>query len=48
MSGKDLKNTLLILTNTFDDINSEIKDTLELEIFFEFFRQIPPPPSLKN
>lgn len=48
MTGNDLKRTLLKLTKTFDEINSELKDTLELQIFFEFFRQIPPPPILKN
>lgn len=42
--GKDLKKTLLNLTRTFDEINKELKDTLELRVFFDYFRQIPPPP----
>ncbi len=43
--GKDLKKTLLYLTKTFDEINLEVKDTLKLQIIFNYIRQIPPPPS---
>lgn len=42
--GLDLKETLLNLTRTFDEINAEVRDTLELKIFFSYFRHIPPPP----
>ncbi|GAA4891021.1 hypothetical protein GCM10023311_14160 [Flaviramulus aquimarinus] len=42
--GEDLKKSLLNLTRVFDEINKEIKDTIELRIFFNCFRQIPPPP----
>lgn len=43
-NGKDLKKSLINLTRVFDEVNMEIKDTLELKIFFNYFRQIPPPP----
>ncbi len=43
-SGKELKEVLTRLTRSFDEIKSEINDTIELRIFFDYFRQIPPPP----
>lgn len=44
-TGKELKEVLSKLTRTFDEIKGEINDTIELRIFFNYFRQIPPPPS---
>lgn len=43
-TGKELKEVLIKLTRTFDEIREEIKDTIELRVFFDYFRQIPPPP----
>lgn len=44
-TGKELKEVLTKLTKSFDEIKSEIKDTIELRIFFDYLRQtIPPPP----
>jgi hypothetical protein len=47
---KDLIKTLFNLTKVFDEINMELEDSLELRIFFNYFRQIPPPllPSSNN
>ncbi len=42
-SGKELKEVLTKLTRTFDEIKSEINDTIELRVAFDYFRQIPPP-----
>ncbi|WCO03562.1 hypothetical protein [Psychroserpens ponticola] len=43
-NGKELKEILIKLTRTFDEIKEETHDTLELRVFFDYFRQIPPPP----
>ncbi len=43
-TSKELRKTLFYLTKVFDEVNEEISDTLELKIFFSYFRQIPPPP----
>ncbi len=43
-TGKELKQVLTKLTRSFDEIKEEIDDTIELKIFFDYFRQIPPPP----
>lgn len=43
-NGKELKEVLTKLTQTFDEIKEEIDDTIELRVFFDYFRQIPPPP----
>ncbi len=47
-TGKELKEVLIRLTNTFDDIKTEINDTIELNVFFDYFRQIPTPPPPGN
>ena len=43
-SGKELKELLTRLTRSFDEIKSEINDSIELRVAFDYFRQIPPPP----
>ncbi|WP_232219157.1 hypothetical protein [Olleya marilimosa] len=43
-NGKELKEVLIKLTSTFDEIKEEINDSIELRVFFDYFRQIPPPP----
>jgi len=43
-NGRELKELLSKLTYTFDEIKTEIKDSIKLVIFFNNFRQIPPPP----
>ncbi|WP_034258901.1 hypothetical protein [Aequorivita capsosiphonis] len=43
-SGKELKEVLTKLTRSFDEIKEEVNDSIELRIFFDYFRQIPPPP----
>ncbi|MCY2686791.1 hypothetical protein [Salinimicrobium sp. TH3] len=43
-TANELKNSLINLTRTFDEVNSEVKDTLQLKFIFDYFRQIPPPP----
>ena len=43
-SGNELKVLLTRLTHSFDEIKSEINDTIELRVVFDYFRQIPPPP----
>jgi hypothetical protein len=43
-NGKELKELLIKLTSTFDEIKEEINDSIELRVFFDYFRQIPPPP----
>lgn len=45
---KDLKQTLINLTRNFDEINSELKYSLSLRTYLSIFRQIPPPPQLKE
>ena len=35
-NGKELKRILNNLTNIFDEINNEIKDSLELKLFFDY------------
>ncbi len=48
-TGKELKEILTKLTRSFDEIKSEINDTIEMRIFFNYFRQIPIPlPPSKN
>ncbi|GGW56336.1 hypothetical protein DFQ11_101601 [Winogradskyella epiphytica] len=42
-TGKELKKVLTQLTRTFDEIKKETKDTIELRVFFDYLRQIPPP-----
>lgn len=45
----DLKQCLINLTRIFDEVNSEVKDTLQLRFIFDYFRQItPPPPPIPN
>ncbi|WP_240485016.1 hypothetical protein [Arenibacter latericius] len=50
-NGKELKEILTKLTRTFDEIKIEIKDTIELRVFFDYLRQMPkypiPPKPLK-
>ncbi|MCB0745789.1 MAG: hypothetical protein KDC67_17935, partial [Ignavibacteriae bacterium] len=50
MSGNDLKQVLLILTQAFDEIQSEVTDSIKLNVFFDYFRQtkVPPPSPSKN
>ncbi len=43
-NGMELKEVLTKLTRCFDEIKSEINDTIELRVFFDYMRQIPPPP----
>jgi len=43
-NGQELKEVLSKLTLSFDKIRSEIKDTIELRVFFNYFPKIPPPP----
>ncbi|MGJ8594120.1 MAG: hypothetical protein ACSHXF_16335 [Aquaticitalea sp.] len=43
-TGKELKEVLTKLTRTFDEIKVEIKDSIELRVFFDYFRQMPLPP----
>ena len=43
-TGRDLKQVLKTVTRTFDEIKTEIQDSIKLNIFFSYFRQIPPPP----
>ena len=43
-TGKDLKNVLKTVTRTFDEIKTEIPDSIKLNILFSYFRQSPPPP----
>ncbi|WP_240927988.1 MULTISPECIES: hypothetical protein [unclassified Cellulophaga] len=48
-NGKELKKVLTKLTRTFDEIKEEISDTIELRVFFDYFKQIsPPPPKMEN
>ncbi|TXE15394.1 hypothetical protein ES692_16805 [Psychroserpens burtonensis] len=44
-TGEDLKKSLLNLTSVFDEVNLEVKDSLELHIYFDTFRHAPPPPT---
>lgn len=43
-TANELRHSLINLTRTFDEVNSEVKDTLQLKFIFDYFRQIPPPP----
>ena len=43
-TANELKHCLINLTRTFEEVNSEGKDTLQLKFIFDYFRQIPPPP----
>lgn len=47
-TGEDLKKSLLNLTSIFDEVNLEVKDSLELHIYFDTFRHAPPPPEPEN
>jgi len=47
-TASELNDFLIKITRTFDEINSEQKDSLELRLVFDFFRQIPPPPPPPN
>nr|WP_321228963.1 hypothetical protein [uncultured Psychroserpens sp.] len=47
-TGEDLKKSLLNLTSIFDEVNLEVKDSLELHIYFDTFRHAPPPPKPEN
>lgn len=40
-TAKDLKQLLTNLTDTFDEINNEVSDTLQLVIFFNYFNEVP-------
>ncbi len=44
-TATELKNLLLKVTRTFDEVNAVNNDSLELRIYFDYFRQIPPPPA---
>lgn len=35
---------LIKITRAFDEIKDEVNDTIELRVFFDYFRQFPPPP----
>ena len=43
-TGTDLKKILINLTRTFDEVKSEVKDSIELRLIFNYFRRNPPPP----
>ena len=43
-TATELKHSLINLTRTFDEVNGEVKDTLQLTFIFDYFRQIPTPP----
>ena len=43
-TGKDLEHILKKVTRTFDEIKTEMPDTIKLNILFSYFRQTPPPP----
>jgi len=43
-TANELKHSLINLTRIFDEVNSEVNDTLQLKFIFDYFRQIPPPP----
>lgn len=47
-NGQELKKVLTKLTRSFDAIQKEIKDSIQLRVFFSYFRQIPPPPPIKK
>lgn len=49
-TGKELKTVLIQLTQTFDEIKNKTNDTIELRVFFDYLRQIPPlpPPKIKS
>jgi len=40
-TAKELKQLLTNLTYTFDEINNEVTDTLQLVIFFNYFNEVP-------
>ncbi|OBX21579.1 MULTISPECIES: hypothetical protein [Bizionia] len=44
-TATELKNLLIKVTQTFDEINAVNKDSLELRIYFDYFRQMPSPPA---
>tara|TARA_R100001369_G_scaffold37573_1_gene62978 strand:+ start:6020 stop:6643 length:624 start_codon:yes stop_codon:yes gene_type:complete len=46
-NGKELKDVLINLTRTFDEIKNEVNDTIELKVYFDYLRQFPPPPPPK-
>lgn len=41
-TGIDIKEVLTKLTRSFDEVYSEIKDTIELRVFFDNSREVPP------
>jgi hypothetical protein len=43
-TANELKNLLIKLTRTFDEVKKEEKDTIQLKFIFDYYRQIPPPP----
>jgi len=43
-SGKELKEDLIRLTRTFDEIKNELQDTIKLYVYFDYLRQTPRPP----
>ncbi|AIZ42451.1 hypothetical protein [Cellulophaga baltica] len=48
-NGKQLKEVLTRITRSFDDIKSEIRDSIQLRVFFDYSRQttqIPLPPKI--
>ena len=47
-NGHILKKSLSNLVRTFDKINSQHLDTLQLRVTLSYFHQIPPPPQPPN
>lgn len=47
-TNEDLKQSLIKLTRAFDEVNLELKDSLELRTYLRIFRQTPPPPAPKE
>jgi hypothetical protein len=47
-TANDLKSLLINLTQTFDEINTEVKDSLELRLKFYYFPEILPKPSITD
>ncbi|WP_417212838.1 hypothetical protein [Bizionia sp.] len=42
--GVEIKEVLTKLTRSFDEIKSEINDSTELRVFFDYFSKVQPPP----
>ncbi|WP_008639094.1 hypothetical protein [Bizionia argentinensis] len=43
-TGLEIKEILTKLTHSFDEIKSEINDSTELRVLFDYYRNVPPPP----